>query len=587
VASTDVRFVMAIEDQGFIRKLTEAEQALYDLQNTTKKTTSVFDQLWKGFTIGQLAVDGIRKGFRMLKEFVGDAITGAIEEEQSQHRLTTALEMTGRARGGVTNNLLAFAQAQMAVTTFTHEEVEGVMTLLAQLTKLDSEGIQKATKGAMGLASVLGMDLQSAAMMVTKAMEGNAQALARVGIRVDENIPKEQQAAAILEKLVALYPRANAELETMGGKIKQAKILWGEFQTELGKNILQSLVAPISLVTEKLRELNRTLGGTQMSYATLNADMEKFRDSFGRMDLQISPLWTAFRSLQKELPNIPINIKAMTDAYVKGGPAFDAYLALVRGANALFEQYAKHTGQSVTNVSALLAKHADLMKTFEQLKKERETWAGEELFGELAEVDIGEAIANIFPPEREFEMPPFLQELLNSYQTTVPKMTQVWKREFVKMDNYSAEFFQDVTRGFTNAFMQFRLSTEGFKDFFIGMWNAIKQAFFQILADMLARWLVMSFVRLLFPITPLMTGVGGILPIAAQSGFQGVVRQPTLFLAGEAGEERVSIAPTHGGGGGTTHLTINVYAWDNSSMEMVVRQRVVPILKEVYEHGGL
>ena len=148
-------------------------------------------------------------------------------------------------------------------------------------------------------------------------------------------------------------------------------------------------------------------------------------------------------------------------------------------------------------------------------------------------------------------------------------------------------FFDQLQQGFTSTFTNFRLTTEGFRDLFIGIWESIKQAFFRTLADMLARWLTLSFVKLIFPITPLMVGVGGILPIKAQHGFQGVVRQPTLFLAGEAGEERVSVTPTRGGSRGSVNVNININAWDDSSMEATVRHRVVPILEEVFSHGDL
>jgi len=47
--------------------------------------------------------------------------------------------------------------------------------------------------------------------------------------------------------------------------------------------------------------------------------------------------------------------------------------------------------------------------------------------------------------------------------------------------------------------------------------------------------------------------------IAAANGFNGMVNQPTLFLAGEAGPEAVSITPSAGGGGGSgTTIIVNV-----------------------------
>jgi hypothetical protein len=163
--------------------------------------------------------------------------------------------------------------------------------------------------------------------------------------------------------------------------------------------------------------------------------------------------------------------------------------------------------------------------------------------------------------------------------------------------DYSAEFYQDITRGFTAAFMKFRLSVEGFKDFFIETWNAIKQAFFQILADMLARWLTMAFVKAIFNLLTAGTG-GSLFPATAgsigmASGFSGVISRPTPILVGEAGPEYVNVrplgksGPLPGPGGSGTTVNITVHTLDAERFDSVVRYRIAPVLKQIYEHGGL
>ena len=150
-----------------------------------------------------------------------EGIAGAIEEERSIMRLSAALETTGRSVAVNVASMTAFAQEQHKATLFTHEQIEATETLFVQLTKLDSEGIQKATKGAIGLASALGIDLERATMLVYKASVGNTGALGRYGIKVDETLPKEEKFAALLEKLAPMYGRAVAETTTFGGSLTQ------------------------------------------------------------------------------------------------------------------------------------------------------------------------------------------------------------------------------------------------------------------------------------------------------------------------------------------------------------------------------
>jgi hypothetical protein len=346
----DVKYVITVDSAGFVKGMETLDAAFKKLQESGKETTGLWGQVGQAFkslagqfTVATLAANVINGAVRALKGAVSDAFSGAIKEEESQHRLNTALEMTGRTRRGILPGMMKFAESQMDVTTYTHEEIEAVMTLLAQLTRLDGEGIQRAAKGAMGLASVLGMDLQSAALMVTKAMEGNYQALARVGIKVDENLPKEERSAAVLEKLVGLYPRATAELETMGGNLKNAKNAIGELTTEIGKQLLEDsdFAAVLKDITKILRDVRKGLVDTndELTYAAVKTAVAKF--AFRGMRDEVGPLTSAFNLLKNEVKYIPINMEAMVSAYLKGKGPFEAYLALVRGAADIIERGAK------------------------------------------------------------------------------------------------------------------------------------------------------------------------------------------------------------------------------------------------------
>lgn len=247
----DVKYMVTVDATGAVKEIQTLDAAWDKVKKTAPETTGVMGQLGNAlksvagqFTIATLAAKAIEGTIAGVKNFFKSSIEGAMADEASQFRLRTALEMTGRARQGGVKDLEDFAQSQAKATLYTDEEIRSTMTLLAQLTDLDTEGIKKATKGIIGLAAVLGPDeggLGGATMRVTRAIEGNATGLKRVGIEIDTTLPKGQQLIQLQERLAELYPRATAELETTLGSVKQAAKEWDEFKEKIGGVIRESL----------------------------------------------------------------------------------------------------------------------------------------------------------------------------------------------------------------------------------------------------------------------------------------------------------------------------------------------------------
>jgi flagellar biosynthesis chaperone FliJ len=275
----DIRFLVTVDSATATAAIKQIDGDLQNLGKTAGGTTDkgnelgrAFSGIWQQFTIGAVAANVVTGAISGIKNFFDTAIKGAIDEEASAHRLATALELTGRARGGAVKDMLDFAREQSHVTTYSHEEIEATETLLAQMTKLDNEGIKQATKGVIGLAAVLGPEeggLNGATRMVVRAMEGQLTGLHRVGISVDENLPKHEQLRQAMEKLAALYPRANAELETMSGQLKMLSKSWDEVKENVGGFLIEAL------------DVKDMLPGTSKLLLDMAEALEKIRNSIG------------------------------------------------------------------------------------------------------------------------------------------------------------------------------------------------------------------------------------------------------------------------------------------------------------------
>jgi hypothetical protein len=237
----DIKYSVSVDSTGAVKSVETLDQAFAKLKGetiatgkTTDETSSRFGGLWKQFAIGQIAVNLLHKGWQLLKDQISESVKGAMEAEKANAALDAALLITGRGAAQLGDHFKRYADELMKSTVYDDEAIKSTQALLIQLTRLDKEGIDQATRGAIGLASALGMDLSSAATIVAKAMAGNVSVLSRYGIYVSESLPLEEKRAQLLEKLNVLYGRATAETETFSGRLAQLKVRWGEVQEAAG-----------------------------------------------------------------------------------------------------------------------------------------------------------------------------------------------------------------------------------------------------------------------------------------------------------------------------------------------------------------
>lgn len=242
----NIKFMVSVDAATGLATMKKVEEGLTGMARETKATSSetnamdkAFGGLWKQFATGQVVVDAVRAGFRFLKDQVMESVKAAMDAEKTDRALSSALQITGRTIPGLAEDFKDFANEIQRTTTFEDDLVKKSITLLVQTTNLDKKGIKEATKSAMGLATVFGMDLLSATQLMEKAMMGNTGALGRYGIKVAEDLPLEEKRRQLLEQTGDMFKRSQDETSTFGGKLDQLKNNWQNVQEELGKAITQ------------------------------------------------------------------------------------------------------------------------------------------------------------------------------------------------------------------------------------------------------------------------------------------------------------------------------------------------------------
>lgn len=192
-------------------------------------------------TVGALAaaVGAVQIG-RMLVGGIEEAVAAASEAEEVEQRLAKAIQNSGQSVTDVLPKLLGQASALQTVTGRNDEAIKSGQSLLISLGKLRGEGLERATKAALDLSAGTGKDLAESFQVVAKASAGNTTALQKLGIRIDENIPRSQRFGAALDQLDQRFGgQAVARMGTFAGRVELLNNRIGELKETVGRPFVE------------------------------------------------------------------------------------------------------------------------------------------------------------------------------------------------------------------------------------------------------------------------------------------------------------------------------------------------------------
>jgi hypothetical protein len=231
--------------QDSINKLDQSLDAMGKTADPAVKNK--FDGLWKQIGLGQLAYSAARQAGDLFVDFLKGSFTAAIDAEAAEAALMSAIRSTGKEATLSGANLSKYADELMGVTTQDDEAIKKAQALLIQLTDLNEQGIKEATKGAIGLSTVMGTDLQSAARVVAQAMEGNYTMLGRYIPALKQTKDETEKHNIVMKFMADAYKRATDEAQTTGGLLKKIGNSFGELQEAVGGAIVQNNAFTVGL----------------------------------------------------------------------------------------------------------------------------------------------------------------------------------------------------------------------------------------------------------------------------------------------------------------------------------------------------
>jgi hypothetical protein len=260
------RVSKAIEE--FNQKVAASGDSLSIAKGNFDSLNPVFDQMGLSSSHAATAVEGAA-GKMNLAATAAAALAAATaagakgvkefaEEEQGIMEQDAALANHGNMVDEVREKYAHMARELEQATSITESKWRSVITTLTKR-GIEPEQMDQAVEGVKNLAGLMGGNVEKAATLMAKAMNGSVGVLKRYGVTVDQSASKSEQLASAFEQLKAGSGLLEAKGQGLAGQWKQVGNEFHHFWVGIGELISRTQVLQRSmwLLTNILQALNR------------------------------------------------------------------------------------------------------------------------------------------------------------------------------------------------------------------------------------------------------------------------------------------------------------------------------------------
>jgi hypothetical protein len=501
-------------------------------------------------------------GARGLISGLSSVIRLAGEQEQAEKKLEVALGKTSKA-------LLSHASALQKMTTFGDEAIIGVQASLAAFIK-DEEQIKKATEATLDMAVAMGMDLKAAGDLVAKTLGSSTNAMSRYGIQVEGAVGSTERLESLTNNVATLFGgQASAQAETMAGSLDQMSASVGDAGEALGE-----LLSPMVITTAKaIKTLAERVGNV----------IDRFKD-FGK---EVDAVLLDKTALAKQaMEEFKISIKGLSEEELlnlghvieDGGKKLKRYSDASKTSNEKLEILEA----TILKLREEQAKLAPVLETTTDLRKNEsgiifELDSEYTKFIETQKVNLANQVAEAGMVERLIQDYPELANALGLVEAKSSVLGDQIKLAGALSSALQTTFDPDLGAG------------EAFKGFVIQLMSAMQGVI--LASKAVSEALTFTFTgplgvgAAIASVIALEAAKAGVRSIKfAETGFDGVVNQPTMFMTGEGNKaERVSVTPLQGPNiNGPQGITLNISA---PLVDETVIDSIIPAINSAVREG--
>jgi len=211
--------------------LKQAEKGFKDLEGAQAKAKYA---LGKANKYAAVALGGLVAG-------LGDAVKGAMEDEQAQKMLERQLQKTTGATDAQVKGVEAFITAAGKQKGITDDDLRPAMAGLVRAT-MDVSEAQKAATLAMDVAAAKGISLETVTKAMEKAYGGNMTALAKLSPELRQMITDGASMEEVMAEMAVTFGGAATDsANTAAGSMKRLGVALGEAKEGVGAALLPIL----------------------------------------------------------------------------------------------------------------------------------------------------------------------------------------------------------------------------------------------------------------------------------------------------------------------------------------------------------
>jgi hypothetical protein len=304
VADTIQIPVEVVLDDGSIKK------SFIRIEREAEKTArNAGKEFEKGFDFSKISSSVLKFSAAVAAVGAGLAALGlkkAIDEAREGERVinsfNAALFSTGNFTQAASSRFVEYSESlERTLGVSKSVTLEGAK-LLVTIGKLSGDGLERATQASLNLAAALGKDASTGFELISKAAAGNTEVLGRYGIKLDQNIPKNERFAATLKLIEDRFGGlAEQSSNTLDGALNKLNIQFGNIFENIGQLITNSPVIrkAISLIADGFGAIADKLEGlSQLSFDQFVIDAISFgRAITGVVLPAVEGLYNGFRFL--------------------------------------------------------------------------------------------------------------------------------------------------------------------------------------------------------------------------------------------------------------------------------------------------
>ena len=264
-----LHYDLSVDDSKLKGQLAAADKSVQNLGDRMSQSWDKSVDASKKLLAGVTAVAAGTVAF-------GVSSVKAFQESQLAIAQTEAvIKSTGGVAGVTADQVDKLASSLQRTTRFSDEQVRGAQNLLLTFTNINKEVFPETTQLTLDMATAMGMDANSAAMQLGKALNDPAEGftrLKRVGVTFNEEQEKaiKNMTAAgnvagaqkvILQELQKEFGgSAEAAGNTFAGQLDKLKNAFDDLQEGVGMLITQALQPLVQHLSDWLKEVEEAGG---------------------------------------------------------------------------------------------------------------------------------------------------------------------------------------------------------------------------------------------------------------------------------------------------------------------------------------